>query len=240
MDINWQAFWQAWAAIATTGLILITGLLVYVGWQAAEWARLRFGQAEEMEAKKREPLVALWLAAVASPESYMANAREGQFDTYFKWWKAISTSDIGSLIGQRSVVVCSAYNIGEGPALRVRVPYRLEVFEITRVGSAAPSQTVDGEFEMVLVPSNSWRVAKTYLDVTYYPKYRVELLPDGATVVSVDGDHVAGALTRTLEAVAEGDNHSFWEFRRRTQPEKSSPPNPFLDALRSIEDKGEG
>jgi len=224
MDIDWQALWQAWAALATTGLIVVTATLVWVAWRAAQWAELTFGQTEEMEARKRLPLVALWLAAPASPEKYMANVREGQFDTYLKWWRAISTSDIGPLIHQRSVVICSAYNLGQGPALRVRVPYKLEVFEITRVGSAAPSETVDGEFEIVLVPSNSWRVAKTYLDVTYYPKYRVEVLLDGATVVSVDGAHVTGALTRTLEAVAEGDNHTIWELLRKYPPPPTEPP----------------
>jgi len=225
LAFNWEALWQAWAAVAATALIGVTGLLVWVGYQAVQWAKLRFGQTEEMQAKKRQPLVALWVVAPASPETYMANVREGQFDTYFKWWRAISTSDIGPLIHQRSVVICSAYNIGEGPALSVRVPYKLQVFEITRVGSAAPSETVDGEFEIVLVPPNSWRVAKTYLDVTYYPKYRVELLPDGATVVSVDGAHLAGALTRTLEPVAEGDNHSFWESLRKLPP-PPPPPGP--------------
>jgi len=222
--MNWEAFWQAWAAVATTGLILVTASLVYVGWRAAQWAELRFGQTEEMEAKKRQPLVVLWLAAPASPETYMANASEGQFDTYLKWWRAISTSDIGPLIRQRSVVICWAYNMGEGPAVSVRVPYKLQVFEITRVGSAAPSETVDGEFEIVLVPSNSWRVAKTYLDATYYPKYRVQLVPDAATVVSVAGPHVAGALTRTLEAVVEGNNHQVWEFLRKLPPPPPGPP----------------
>ena len=226
--MNWEGLWWAWTAVATTALVAATLLLVIVGWLAVQWAKRRFGQAEEMEARKRAPLVALWLAAPASPETYMANTMEGQFDTYFKWWRAISASDIGPLIHQRSVVICSAYNIGEGPALSVRVPYDLEVFEITRVGSAAPSEAVHGEFEIVLVPSNSWRAAKTYLDVTYYPRYRVKLLVDGATVVGVDGAHVAGALTRSLEAVAEGDNHSLWEFRRRTQPPEPPPPPPSL------------
>jgi len=233
--MNWDAFWNAWLALATTGLVTVTAVLVV-------WAARTFGHEKDVEAKKRQPLVALWVAAQASPETYMANTREGQFDTYLKWLRAISTSDIGPLIRQRSVVICSAHNIGEGPALRIRVPYKLEVFEITRVGSAAPSETVDGEFEIVLVPANSWRVAKTYLDVTYYPKYRVELLPDAATVVSVDGTQLAGALTRTLEAVAEGNNHETWEFLRKLPPAPpAAPPStPFLDALRLTKDKGEG
>ena len=224
--MNWDAFWSAWTAVATTALVVVTISLVVVGFLAARWAKRTFSQTEEMEAKKRQPLVALWVAAPASPETYMANASEGQFDTYLKWWRAISTSDIGPLIRQRFVVICSAHNMGEGPALRVRVPYKLDVFEIARVGSPAPTGTVNGEFDIVLVPSNSWRVAKTYLDVTYYPKYRVELLPDEATVVGVDGEHVAGALTRTLEPVAEGDNHSFWEFLRKLPPPPPAPGPP--------------
>ena len=228
--MNWEAFWNAWNAVATTALVVVTVSLVVVGWLAVRWARKTFGQTERIEQKKRTPLVSLMLSEPGDPQAYVRYAREGQAQTQWKWWEVAHRTKTAELIRYQSVLACWAYNIGEGPALKVVVPYRLRVLDFTSDGSESQTDCEAGEFEILHVLPGNWGGSRTYLNVSYYPKWAVELVVDKLRVVGVDNQDVEGGVAATTEEKKEGNNHQVWEFLRKLPPlpppAASSPPSP--------------
>jgi hypothetical protein len=223
--MNWDAFWNAWMALATTALVAVTISLAVVGFLAARWAKRTFTQTERIEQKKRAPLVSLMLMEPGDPQAYLRYAREGQFQTHWKWWEVARRTGTAGLIRYQSIVACWAYNIGEGAALKVVVPYRLRVSDFTSDGSESETECPEGEFEIVHVLPGNWAGSRTYLNVTYYPKWAVELLVDKLRVVGVDNRDVQGSVAATTEERKEGNNHAVWELMRNLpQPPAPKPP----------------
>jgi len=237
--MNWDVFWNGWTALATSGLVVVTAVLVV-------WAARTFGQTKEAAARARKPHVSLWLDVPDTPQRYTPIVHAEQFLTYYKWQKLVEQRGLQQYIVGPTMVACWAYNLGQGPAVRIRVPYRLQVAEVLEDGSEAAADSMEGEFEIIHVPPNWWNLSRSYLDVTYYPKYRVELLLDRAEVTSLDETDVPNAVVETSNPVREWNNKASWDavryFREQLPPFPSEPPprTPFLDALRGIEDKGEG
>jgi len=217
LAFNWEALWQAWAAVAATALIGVTGLLVWVGYQAAQWAKLRFGQTEEMEARRRAPLVALSLAAPDNPQRYSPALNEGQLDSFVKWWGVVVGRKLNEYVTPNSIVACWAQNIGEGPALRIRVPYVLQVIDVIEGGVETKDEPARGEFEIVNVDSKWLVMAKTYLNVSYYPKCRIELLLAEAKVTRLDRTEVQDAVSDTSVPVLEVNNKASWDLVRQAR-----------------------
>jgi len=222
LAFNWEALWSVWTAVATTALVAVTLLLVLVGWLAVQWAKREFGQTEAIEKKKRTPLVSLMLTEPGDPEAYVRYAREGQPGAQWKWWDVAQRTGNAQFVRYQSLVACWAYNIGEGPALKVVVPYRLRVSDFTSDGSESETDGVEGEFEILHVLPGGWAVSRTYLNVSYYPKWAVELMIDRVQVLGVDNRDVEGGLAATAEDKKEGNNHVLWQFLRKAPP----PPPP--------------
>lgn len=215
--MNWDAFWNAWMALATTGLVAVTIALVYVGYQAAQWARRTFGLTEQQEARRRAPLVALSLAAPDNPQRYSPALNEGELDSFVKWWGVVVERKVNEYVTPNSIVACWAQNIGEGPALRIRVPYVLQVIDVIEGGVETKDEPVRGEFEIVNVDSKWLVMAKTYLNVSYYPKCRIELLLDEATVTGLDRREVQDAVSDTSVPVLEVNNKASWDLVRQAK-----------------------
>lgn len=207
LALNWEAFYLGWAAVATSALAGITLWLVL-------WARRTFGLTEEIERKKRKPHMALWLVPPDTPQRYTAFVHAEQFLTYLKWQGIIKQRGLEELIRGPVWLACLAYNIGEGPAVRIRIPYRLQVCDVLEDGSAAVADEVAGEFEVVHVPAAGWNLSRTYLDVTYYPRWEIELLVDEASVASLEESEVAGAMSDTSDPKKTGDNKFLWDQAR--------------------------
>jgi hypothetical protein len=215
--MNWDALWNAWNAVATTALVAATLLLALVGWLAVRWARRRFGQTEEMEAWRRAPLVALSLAAPDNPQRYSPALNEGQLGSFLKWWGVVAERKLDPYVTPNSIVACWAQNIGEGPALRIRVPYVLQVIDVIEGGVETKDEPVRGEFEIVNVDSKWLVMAKTYLNVSYYPKCRIELLLADAKVFRLDGTEVQDAVSDTSVPVLEVNNKASWDLVRQAR-----------------------
>jgi len=222
--MNWEALWTAWNAVATTALVVGTALLVLVGWLAVQWAKRTFGQTDAIEQKKRTPLVSLMLTEPSDPAAYVRFAREGQQVAHWKWWEVARNTGNAQWVRNQSLVACWAYNIGEGPALKVLVPYRLRVSDFTSDGSESETDSPEGEFEILHVLPGGWAVSRTYLNVSYYPRWAVELMVDNVRVVGVDNHDVEGGLVATTEDKKEGNNHVLWGLLRKYPP--PPPPQP--------------
>jgi hypothetical protein len=210
--VDWIVTWQAATAVATALLFIATALLAIMAFHTVLWAKRTFGQAEEIERRRRTPLLALSLSVPSNLPGYNFAQNEGQKEQYLKWGSiAVERATVG--YATVSVVACFAQNIGDGPALRIRVPYELQVFDVIEGGLATSDDPVAGEFEITNLQEKSWGVARTYLNATYYPKYRITLQLKDATVIGVDGDPLDHAVSETTsQPVLEINNKTAWDL----------------------------
>ena len=107
-------------------------------------------------------------------------------------------------------------NGGLGPAVSVRIPYNLTVFDIDELGTSRVDDLASqsGEFVVLHVPAGAQKISDLILDTTYFPSFKLEL---GAPVVlgldSVDYSKNwtdAGSEFRTVEV----HNKELWDSLR--------------------------
>jgi len=221
--MNWEAFWTAMIFVATLCLAAATISLVIVGLQTAEWAKRTFGQTEEMEARRERPLVSIWAATI----QYNAFGPTGfqEVDVSLKWAGIVISRGLQGLVaGTR--LVCSLYNLGRGPAVRVTVPYTLEVYDVIEDNSETFSDRVEGEFQIVHTPPLSWNQSLTYIDVTFFPKYRLQLHLDRVLVRGLAGEVNNAVVEDTSIPLFEMKNQDSWNLAR--QRAQSQPPEGSL------------
>lgn len=217
--MDWEAFWTAMIFVATLCVAGATIGLVLVGYQAAEWAKRTFGQTEEIEARRERPLVSIWAATM----QYGAFGPTGfqELGVSLKWAGIIMSRGLqGFVAGTR--LVCASYNLGRGPAVRVTVPYTLDVYDVIEDNSETFSDKVEGEFQIVHTPPLSLNQSLTYIDVTYFPKYRLQLHLDRVTVRGISGEVKNPVVQDTSIPVFEMRNRDFWDLaRQRAQSQPS-------------------
>ena len=221
--MNWEAFWAAMIFAATLSLATVTAGLVVVGYQAAEWAKRTFGQTEEIEARRERPLVSIW-AATTQYGTYGPTGFQ-EIGVSLKWAGIIVSRGMQEYVsGTR--LVCSLYNLGRGPAVRVTVPYTLEVYDVIEDNSETFSDRAEGEFQIVHTPPLSGNQSLTYIDVTFFPKYRLQLHLDRVTVRGISGEIQNPVVEDTSIPIFEMRNRDSWDLAR--QRAQSQPPQPTL------------
>ncbi len=210
LAFNWEAFYLGWAAVATSALVVVTLWLV-------AWAGRTFGLTEQQEARRRAPLVALSLGPPDNPQRYSLAVNEGQLGSVVKWWGVVADRGLLEYVTPNSIVACWAHNVGEGLALRIRVPYVLQVIDVIEGRVETKDEPVRGEFEIVNVNSKWLALANTYLNVSFYPKCRIEIVLAEAKVTRLDRTEVQDAVSDTSVPVLEVNNKPSWDLRRQAR-----------------------
>lgn len=213
--------WTAIYAVATIALAVATTLLVLVGLYAARWARRTFGQQELDAVTRHQPYLAVWLAP---PQALIAGNytwnTDDQVSESLRWLGIVWQRDIGrvaALPAMQQRMVCFVHNLGEGMAVRVRVPYRLTVKNVLEDRTLSGPETFEGAFEIYHVGAGVWQSCARHIEVTYYPWWQLELLLDRVVVTGLQGiefrTNEVLAETSQIASSKEFNNDEVWRLK---------------------------
>jgi hypothetical protein len=132
-----------------------------------------------------------------------------QVEISLKWAGIIESRNLRGIVTPTRLA-CAAYNLGPGPAVRVTIPYTLTVSDVIEDNSETFSAAVDGTFEIVHVPPFGWNHSLSYIDVTYFPKYKIDLHLDRVLVEGFTAQPLENVVANTSRAVLEYKNSDLW------------------------------
>ena len=213
MDIN--TLWNGLMAGSTAGL-LIVGLVAVI------WAARTFHQTRRIHDEKKAPFVALWLSTPTSNPSGLPDD-EAQLGSMAKWYAELEgRGTLADVEQNHVVVVCTAYNMGSGVAVRVQVDYRVSVFNVMVDGTDSKTNEFEGTFEITHVLPNNWSQSQWWIDTSFYPKCVIELR--NPRITGLNNERFDGVISETSQMMVVVNNKGVWDATRRLRESASAVP----------------